>query len=572
MAATATSTVISGLPRRLVQDGIVDEETMLEVLEKTQKMGGTVVAHLVDDELADAQAVAIAASHEFGVPLFDLDALELDLDVFKAVDQKLISKHRVLPMMLRGKRLFLAVSDPTNQQAIDEIKFQSGLRIDPVVVEQDKLKEQVARALEAVDTSMADLSDEDFDLESLEVTGGLEELDEADSDAVDDAPVVRFVNKVLLDAIKKGCSDIHFEPYEKIYRVRTRLDGVLKNVASPPAMLAPKVCARLKVMARLDIAERRIPQDGRIKMKLSKSRAIDFRVNTCPTLYGEKIVLRILDPSSAKLGIDALGYAPQQKELYMDALARPHGMILVTGPTGSGKTVSLYTGLNILNTEERNISTAEDPAEINLPGVNQVNVNAKIGLTFASALKAFLRQDPDIIMVGEIRDLETAEIAIKAAQTGHLVLSTLHTNDAPTTLTRLVDMGVKPYAIATSVRLIIAQRLARKLCDNCKEIRDIPEAALLAEGFTQEEIDAGLRIYGAVGCKSCDSGYKGRAGIFQVMSISDKTSRIIMSGGNATDIADQAAKEGFWDLRRAGLEKVKDGIISIDEVNRVTIA
>jgi type IV pilus assembly protein PilB len=572
MAATATSTVISGLPRRLVQDGLVDEETMLEVLEKTQKMGGTVVAHLVDDELADAQAVAIAASHEFGVPLFDLDALELDLDVFKAVDQKLISKHRVLPMMLRGKRLFLAVSDPTNQQAIDEIKFQSGLRIDPVVVEQDKLKEQVARALEAVDTSMADLSDEDFDLESLEVTGGLEELDEADSDAVDDAPVVRFVNKVLLDAIKKGCSDIHFEPYEKIYRVRTRLDGVLKNVASPPAMLAPKVCARLKVMARLDIAERRIPQDGRIKMKLSKSRAIDFRVNTCPTLYGEKIVLRILDPSSAKLGIDALGYAPQQKELYMDALARPHGMILVTGPTGSGKTVSLYTGLNILNTEERNISTAEDPAEINLPGVNQVNVNAKIGLTFASALKAFLRQDPDIIMVGEIRDLETAEIAIKAAQTGHLVLSTLHTNDAPTTLTRLVDMGVKPYAIATSVRLIIAQRLARKLCDNCKEIRDIPEAALLAEGFTQEEIDAGLRIYGAVGCKSCDSGYKGRAGIFQVMSISDKTSRIIMSGGNATDIADQAAKEGFWDLRRAGLEKVKDGIISIDEVNRVTIA
>jgi len=572
MAATATTTVITGLPRRLVQDGIVDEETMLEVLEKTQKMGGTVVAHLVDDELADAQAVAVAASHEFGVPLFDLDALELDLDVFKEVDQKLLSKHRVLPLMLRGKRLFLAVSDPTNQQAIDEIKFQSGLRIDPVVVEQDKLKEQVARALEAVDTSMSDLSDEDFDLESLEVTGGLEELDEADSDAVDDAPVVRFVNKVLLDAIKKGCSDIHFEPYEKIYRVRTRLDGVLKNVASPPAMLAPKVCARLKVMARLDIAERRIPQDGRIKMKLSKSRAIDFRVNTCPTLYGEKIVLRILDPSSAKLGIDALGYAPQQKELYMDALARPHGMILVTGPTGSGKTVSLYTGLNILNTEERNISTAEDPAEINLPGVNQVNVNAKIGLTFASALKAFLRQDPDIIMVGEIRDLETAEIAIKAAQTGHLVLSTLHTNDAPTTLTRLVDMGVKPYAIATSVRLIIAQRLARKLCDNCKEVLDIPEAALLAEGFTQEEIDAGLRIYGAKGCKSCDSGYKGRAGIFQVMSISDKTSRIIMSGGNATDIADQAAKEGFWDLRRAGLEKVKDGIISIDEVNRVTIA
>jgi len=572
MAATAPSTVITGLPRRLVQDGIVDEETMLEVLESTQKTGATVVAHLVDEGLADAQAVAVAASHEFGVPIFDLDALELDLDVFKSVDQKLISKHRVLPMMLRGKRLFLAVSDPTTQQAMDEIKFQSGLRIDPVVVEQDKLKDQVNRALEAVDTSMSELDDGDFDLESLEITGGTEELSEEDSDAVDDAPVVRFVNKVLLDAIKKGCSDIHFEPYEKIYRVRTRLDGVLKNVASPPAMLAPKVCARLKVMARLDIAERRIPQDGRIKMKLSKTRAIDFRVNTCPTLFGEKIVLRILDPSSAKLGIDALGYAPQQKDLYMEALSRPHGMILVTGPTGSGKTVSLYTGLNILNTEERNISTAEDPAEINLPGVNQVNVNAKIGLTFSSALKAFLRQDPDIIMVGEIRDLETAEIAIKAAQTGHLVLSTLHTNDAPTTLTRLVDMGVKPYAIATSVRLIIAQRLARKLCDNCKEIKDIPAEALLAEGFTQEEIDEGLRIYGAVGCKACDSGYKGRAGIFQVMAVSDKTARIIMSGGNATDIADQAVKEGYWDLRRAGLEKVKNGIISIDEVNRVTIA
>ena len=572
MAATAPSTVISGLPRRLVQDGIVDEETMLEALEKTKKSGETVVAQLVDENLADAQAIAVAASHEFGVPLFDLDALELDLDVFKAVDQKLISKHRVLPMMLRGKRLFLAVSDPTNQQAIDEIKFQSGLRIDPVVVEQDKLKDQVTRALEAVDTSMAELDDGDFDLESLEITGGTEELSEEDSDAVDDAPVVRFVNKVLLDAIKKGCSDIHFEPYEKIYRVRTRLDGVLKNVASPPPMLAPKVCARLKVMARLDIAERRIPQDGRIKMKLSKTRAIDFRVNTCPTLHGEKIVLRILDPSSAKLGIDALGYAPQQKDLYMEALSRPHGMILVTGPTGSGKTVSLYTGLNILNTEERNISTAEDPAEINLPGVNQVNVNSKIGLTFASALKAFLRQDPDIIMVGEIRDLETAEIAIKAAQTGHLVLSTLHTNDAPTTLTRLVDMGVKPYAIATSVRLIIAQRLARKLCDNCKEIKDVPAEALLAEGFTQEEIDDGLRIYGAVGCKACDSGYKGRAGIFQVMAVSEKTARIIMSGGNATDIADQALKEGYWDLRRAGLEKVKNGTISIDEVNRVTIA
>jgi type IV pilus assembly protein PilB len=572
MAATATSNIITGLPRRLVQDGIVDEETMMEVVEQTKSAGGTVVAHLVNQELANAQAVAVAASHEFGVPLFDLDALELDLDVVKSVDQKLISKHRVLPLILRGKRLFLGVADPTNQQAIDEIKFQSGLRIDPVVVEQDKLQEYVTRALEAVDTSMQDLSDEDFDLESLEISSGEEELSEADSDAVDDAPVVRFVNKVLLDAIKKGCSDVHFEPYEKIYRVRTRLDGVLRNVATPPIMLAPKVSARLKVMARLDIAERRVPQDGRIKMKLSKTRSIDFRVNTCPTLFGEKIVLRILDSSSAKIGIDALGYEPHQKDLYMEALERPQGMILVTGPTGSGKTVSLYTGINILNTEERNISTAEDPAEINLPGINQVNVNPKVGLTFAASLKAFLRQDPDIIMVGEIRDLETAEIAIKAAQTGHLVLSTLHTNDAPTTLTRLVDMGVKPYAIATSVRLIIAQRLARKLCDNCKQIVEIPEQALLTEGFTPEDIEGGLRIYGPVGCKSCDSGYKGRAGIFQVMPVSDATARVIMSGGNATDIADQAVKEGVWDLRKAGLKKVKDGITSLDEINRVTVS
>jgi len=510
MTVSASTASLSGLPQRLVNDSIVSEEAMQEAIEECKSSNLTLVEYLIEKELAEASQVAIAASLEFGVPLFDLDAFEVDLDVVRAVDQKLITKHRVLPMVLRGKRLFLGVSDPTDLAAIDDIKFQSGFRIDPVVVEQDKLQDVVTSALEAVDTSMQELAEDDFDLESLEISGGDEDLDDGDNDAIDDAPVVRFVNKVLLDGIKKGCSDIHFEPYEKTYRVRTRLDGVLKNVATPPQQLAPKVCARLKVMARLDIAERRIPQDGRIKMRLSKTRAIDFRVNTCPTLFGEKIVLRILDPSSAKLGIDALGYEEAQKNLYMEALERPHGMILVTGPTGSGKTVSLYTGLNILNTEERNISTAEDPAEINLPGVNQVNVNPKVGLTFASALKAFLRQDPDIIMVGEIRDLETAEIGIKAAQTGHLVLSTLHTNDAPTTLTRLVDMGVKPYAIATSVRLIIAQRLARKLCDNCKEVLDIPAEALLAEGFTQQEIDDDLRIYGPVGCKSCEAGYKGR--------------------------------------------------------------
>jgi type IV pilus assembly protein PilB len=573
MEVTATQNMISGLPRRLVKDGIVSEEAMLDALEDTQNSGISVVTYLVQKELASAREVANAASHEFGVPLFDLDAFEIDIDVIKAVNQKLIIKHRVLPMIQRGQRLFVGVADPTNLVAVDEIKFQSGFRIEPVVVEVDKLDAMVTKALETIDTSMQDLVDDDFDLEGLEISGGDEELEkDEDSDAIDDAPVVRFVNKVLLDAIKKGCSDVHFEPYEKIYRVRTRLDGVLRTVASPPVALASKVCARLKVMARLDIAERRLPQDGRIKMKLSKSRAIDFRVNTCPTLFGEKIVLRILDPSSAKLGIDALGYAPQQKALYMDALSRPTGMILVTGPTGSGKTVSLYTGLNILNTEERNISTAEDPAEINLPGINQVNVNSKVGLTFGTALKAFLRQDPDVIMVGEIRDLETAEIGIKAAQTGHLVLSTLHTNDAPTTLTRLLDMGVKPYAIATSVRLIIAQRLARKLCNHCKVLLDIPSEALLAEGFTQDEINDGLQIYGPEGCNTCEDGYKGREGVFQVMAVSDETSRIIMRGGNATDIADQAAKEGYWDLRRAGLEKIKAGITSIEEINRVTVA
>jgi len=571
MAVTAPSTALSGLPRRLVQDDIVAEEAMLEALQEAKAAKATVVEYLVEQNLANAQSVAVAASHEFGVPLFDLDALEMDLDVIRTVDAKLIAKHRVAPLIQRGKRLFLAVSDPTNLAAIDEIKFQSGFRIDPVVVEQDKLREYVSRALEAVDTSMEALGEDDFDLESLEITGGDDELDEADNDAIDDAPVVRFVNKVLLDAIKKGCSDVHFEPYEKVYRVRARLDGMLRNVATPPLMLGPKICARLKVMARLDIAERRVPQDGRMKMKLSKTRSIDFRVNTCPTLFGEKIVLRILDSSSAKMGIEALGYESKQEKLYRDALERPHGMILVTGPTGSGKTVSLYTGLNILNTEERNISTAEDPVEINLAGINQVNVNPRVGLTFAAALRAFLRQDPDIIMVGEIRDLETAEIAIKAAQTGHLVLSTLHTNDAPNTLTRLVDMGVKPYAIATSVRLIIAQRLARKLCDNCKETLDIPEEALLTEGFEQQEIVAGLHIYGPVGCKSCDSGYKGRVGIFQVMPVSDAIGRIIMSSGNATDIADQAEKEGIWSLRKSALAKVKAGITSLEEVNRVTV-
>ncbi len=571
MVATASQTNLAGLPRRMVQDGIISEEQLQEATEAARNAKQSLIAYLVTEELAEARAIAVAASHEFGVPLLDLDAIEIDLDVVRAVDQKLINKHRVLPLVKRGQRIFLGISDPTNLQAIDDIKFATSLRIDPVVVEQDKLEERITKAIEAVDTSMSGLDDDDFDLENLDIAGENDEKEEDHRDDVEDAPVVRFVNKVLLDAIKRGASDVHFEPYEKIFRVRTRLDGVLSEVATPPVILANKVCARLKVMSRMDIAERRVPQDGRIKMRLSKNRAIDFRVNTCPTLFGEKIVLRILDPSSAKLGIEMLGYEDHQRELYEKHLAKPYGMILVTGPTGSGKTVSLYTGLNILNTEDRNISTAEDPAEINLPGINQVNVNPKVGLTFASALKAFLRQDPDVIMVGEIRDLETAEIAIKAAQTGHLVLSTLHTNDAPKTLTRMVDMGVKPYAIATSISLIIAQRLARRLCDICKEVRDIPREALEKEGFVAKELDSGLTIFGPKGCKACNGGYKGRLGIFQVMEVSETMGRIIMEGGNAMQIADQAAKEGVIDLRRAGLNKVKDGVTSLEEINRVTI-
>jgi type IV pilus assembly protein PilB len=573
MAVTATQGPLTGLPRRLVQDGVVSEADLMAALNAIEGKSANLVPHLVANRMGDARQIAIAAAHEFGVPLLDLDAVDLDLDVVKLVEEKLLLKHRILPILQRGKRLFIAVCDPTNLQALDEIKFQTTLRIEAIVVEQDKLDVRVARALEAVDTSMSNLGDDEgFDLENLEVSGGEEEVGgEISTSEIDDAPIVRFVNKVMVDAIKKGASDIHFEPYEKHFRIRLRQDGVLTEIARPPVALAMKISARLKVMARLDIAERRIPQDGRIKMKLSKNRAIDFRVNTCPTLFGEKVVCRLLDPSSAQLGIDALGYEEHQKQIYLENLSKPYGMILVTGPTGSGKTVSLYTGLNILNTADRNISTAEDPVEINVPGINQVNVNPKVGLTFAAGLRAFLRQDPDIIMVGEIRDLETAEIAIKAAQTGHLVLSTLHTNDAPKTLTRLVDMGVKPYAIASSVSLIIAQRLARRLCSNCKEPVDIPAEALLKEGFAKGDIESGVTVFHAKGCSQCTNGYKGRVGIYQVMPCSETIGRIIMEGGNSLQIAAQAKAEGVADLRQSGLKKVKDGLTSLEEINRVTV-
>jgi len=563
------------LPQRLVQDGVVEEAAMLTALQAAKDRKASFVTQLISAGAAKARDIAVAASAEFGVPLYDLDSHNVDLDTVKLVQDKLLQKHRCLPLYRRGKRLFLGVADPTNLHAIDEIKFQTGMGIEAVVVEDDKLQKAIDKAVEQADAAMPQLMDDEtgFDLENLDVTGGDDDMEGAgvSRDDIEDAPIVRFVNKLLLDAIRRGASDIHFEPYEKMYRIRLRMDGILKEVAQPPVQLAMKLSARLKVMSRLDIAERRVPQDGRIKMKLSKTRAIDFRVSTCPTLFGEKIVCRILDPSQAMLGIDSLGYEPFQREIYLKNLAKPQGMILVTGPTGSGKTVSLYTGLNILNREDTNISTAEDPAEINLPGVNQVNVNNKVGLTFAAALRAFLRQDPDVVMVGEIRDLETAEIAIKAAQTGHLVMSTLHTNDAPQTLTRLVDMGVKPYAIATSVSLIIAQRLARRLCTQCKVVVDVPAEALLKEGFQEADVRAGIKIFGAKGCSACTDGYKGRVGIYQVMPVTEALGRIIMEGGNAIDISDQAAKEGVWDLRRAGLEKIKQGMTTIDEVNSVTI-
>jgi type IV pilus assembly protein PilB len=572
-AAPAGRNALGGLPQRLVQDGLIDDTAAHAALHDAREKNSSFVTQLIASGAAKARDIAVAASIEFGVPVLDLDALNVDTDITRLVSEKLLAKHRVLPLFKRGKKLFLGVADPTNLHAIDEIKFQTGMGVEAVIVDDDKLQKAVDKAIEQADAQMPSLGDDDgVDLEGLEVTGGEEiDTDNVSRDDVEDAPIVRFVNKLMLDAIRRGASDIHFEPYEKTYRVRFRMDGVLKEVAQPPVQLAQKLSARLKVMSRLDIAERRVPQDGRIKMRLSKSRAIDFRVSSCPTLYGEKIVLRILDPSQAMLGIDALGYEPFQKDLYMAGLARPQGMILVTGPTGSGKTVSLYTGLNILNREDTNISTAEDPAEINLPGVNQVNVNPKVGLTFAAALRAFLRQDPDVVMVGEIRDLETAEIAIKAAQTGHLVMSTLHTNDAPQTLTRLIDMGVKPYAIASSVSLIIAQRLARRLCMQCRQPVDIPREALLKEGFPESEITDGMKLFAPKGCSACTDGYKGRVGIYQVMPVTEEIGRIIMSGGNAIDVGDQAAKEGVWDLRRAGLAKCKAGMTSLDEVNSVTI-
>jgi len=566
MVTQNTQVHLSGLALRLIRDELIAEEDAKTAQQAAKKEKTPFVTHLVTKELVKSQDIGYAASQEFGAPLFDMDAMEFDNSITTLVSEKLITQHHALPLFKRGNRLFVAVSDPTNLQALDEIKFHTNLSTETILVEEDKLTKYIEKQLEATDTSMSDLDDE---LEGLEIDDGTTPEPEDSTSPQDDAPVVKFVNKVLLDAINKGASDIHFEPYEYNFRVRFRQDGMLSEVAAPPISLALRIIARLKVMSRMDIAERRVPQDGRIKMKISKKRAIDFRVNSCPTLFGEKVVLRILDPTSAQIGVDALGFEEEQKKMFTAAISKPYGLVLVTGPTGSGKTVSLYTGLNMINKPDLNISTAEDPVEINVMGINQVNMNPKQGLTFAEALRAFLRQDPDVIMVGEIRDLETAEIAVKAAQTGHLVLSTLHTNDAPQTLTRLANMGVPPFNIASSVALIMAQRLARRLCAKCKTLVDLPKEALLEEGFREDELDE-LQVYGPVGCDACTKGYKGRVGIYQVMPISDVMGRIIMENGNSIQLGDQAKKEGINDLRISGLNKIRAGLTSIEEINRVT--
>ena len=565
-----TLSKFGSINQQLISEGIISEAQLKTAQTEAQQQKTGLISYLVENRLANPYQIAQMMSASFGDPLFDLNALSQDSIPKDLIDEKIIRKFNALPIFKRGQRLFVALSDPTRIDAIDAIAFNSRLSVETVVVEEDKLKKYIESLYSDTMENFSSFGDGDLSVgleDGEEDTEGETKL----SDGVDEAPVVKFVNKMLVDAIRMGASDLHFEPYEKTFRVRFRVDGVMQKMASPPVQLATKIAARLKVMSQMDISERRVPQDGRIKLKLSKNKAIDFRVSSLPTLFGEKLVLRILDPSSAMLGIEALGYEPDQKEMFLEALKKPQGMLLITGPTGSGKTVSLYTGINILNTGDTNISTAEDPVEINLEGINQVNVNPKVGLTFSSALKSFLRQDPDIVMVGEIRDLETAEIAIKAAQTGHMVLSTLHTNSAPETLTRLRNMGVASFNIATSVNLVIAQRLARRLCKTCKKPINVPRQSLLELGFTDTDLDNPENtIYEPVGCSECREGYKGRVGIYEVMKVNPEISRIIMEDGNAIDIKEAAVKSGFRDLRRSGILKVLQGVTSIQEMMRVT--
>jgi type IV pilus assembly protein PilB len=569
MAAVTNTNNLTGLARAMVNHGWLSEEDAEGVWKRASQAGDSFVTELIKGKRFKADQIAEFAAVSFGYPYLDLASMDAENLPQGLLDAKLVQKRRVIALYQRGNKLYVATSDPTHLQALDEVKFQIGQAVEPVVVEDDKLGKLIQKVGDAADNTMAVLNAEDLNLDFADEESTAAQQ-EAGGIEIDDAPVVRYLQKIMLDAINAGASDIHFEPYEKYYRIRYRRDGILAEVAQPPMAIKDKVASRIKVLSRLDISEKRVPQDGRMKMVLSKTRAIDFRVSTLPTLYGEKIVMRILDPTSAQLGIEALGYEPFQKELLLNAVQRPYGMVLVTGPTGSGKTVSLYTCLNILNKPDVNISTAEDPAEIQLPGINQVNVNDKAGLTFSAALKSFLRQDPDVIMVGEIRDLETADIAIKAAQTGHMVMSTLHTNDAPGTLTRLLNMGVAPFNVASSVILITAQRLARKLC-SCKQPTDLPREALLSAGFTEAQLDGSWHPYKAVGCDICGgTGYKGRLGIYQVMPITDAMTRIILKGGDESDIADQARLEGVLDLRQAGLLKVKAGSTSLEEVEAVT--
>ena len=568
MATPLPTARLPGLARRLADAGLADQAQISALAKEAAETQTSLVGLLATKTRIPEARLAETACEEFGLPVLDLAAFDRDLMPKEHLIENLIRKHHALPILQRGSRLYVAIADPTNLSASDEFKFATGLAVETVLVEYNKLDRLIEDSLSSASGMINDMEEDGFS--ELTVAADEPEKDDDINSAIDEAPVVRFVNKLMVDAIRRKASDIHLEPYEKDFRVRFRIDGMLHDMGHPPISLAPRIIARVKVMSRMDIAERRVPQDGRIKLKLSRSRAIDFRVNSLPTLYGEKIVMRVLDSDSGLLSIDVLGFSDVEKQNYLDALKRPYGMVLVTGPTGSGKTVTLYTGLGILNTTDRNISTAEDPAEINMPGINQVNVLPKIGLTFAEALRAFLRQDPDVIMVGEIRDLETAEIAIKAAQTGHLVLSTLHTNDAPQTLTRLANMGVPAFNIASSILLIIAQRLARRLCNECKEPIDIPHEVLLKEGFTAADLEEGVNLYKPVGCDVCTGGYKGRVGVYQVLPISEQMQRLILEGGNSMQMAEQAQREGINDLRRSGLMKAKLGLTSLEEINRVT--
>ena len=568
MATPSTRLTLTGLAKRLVNERVLDEAEASRVSEAAAAEDCSLVSYLIEKAGHDSARIALCASTEFGLPVFDLEALDPELLSLHGVSEQVILKHRALPLFRRGNRLFAAVSDPTDYRALDEIKFSSGLSTEAVLVPHDQLSAMLTQVLANQAEQPLDEID-DADLDALVVQD--EEADAGPGNVdVDDAPVVRYVNKLLLDAINKGASDLHFEPYEKRYRVRYRLDGILREVAAPPAGLANRLAARIKVLARLDIAERRVPQDGRIKLKVSRNRSVDLRVSTCPTLYGEKIVMRVLDGGSGLLTVDQLGFNSAQRDIFMKNLGKPYGMLLITGPTGSGKTMTLYAGLKELNQPGINISTAEDPVEIVMEGINQVNVNVKAGLTFASALRSFLRQDPDVILIGEIRDLETAEIAVKAAQTGHMVLATLHTNDAPQTITRLMNMGVPSYNVAAALNLVMAQRLARRLCNHCKKPIELPRQTLLREGFTEQELDAGLTVYDAVGCDRCTDGYKGRIGIYQVMTISDDMRALIMREASAIEIAEQATRESIADLVRAGLDKVRDGVTSLGEIRRIT--